>query len=81
MAPNKLTMKLSKHLCRECSTYAMFLSSSFTVSIMALFLSNSLSETLIKAPFMLLSQLGNKLYSINEKSLEEVLDDVPLVTD
>ncbi len=74
-------MKLSKHLCRECSTYAMFLSSSFTVSIMALFLSNSLSETLIKAPFMLLSQLGNKLYSINEKSLEEVLDDVPLVTD
>jgi len=36
MAPNKLTMKLSKHLCLECSTCAMFLSSSFTVSIMAL---------------------------------------------
>ena len=28
-------MKLSKHLCLECSTRAMFLSSSFTVSIMA----------------------------------------------
>ena len=30
-APNKLTMKLSMHLCLECSTYAMFLSSSFIV--------------------------------------------------
>ncbi len=50
-------MKLSKHLCLECSTCAIFLSSSFTVSIMALFLSNSLSETLIKAPFMLLFSL------------------------
>ena len=50
-------MKLSKHLCLECSTCAMFLSSSFTVSIMALFLSKSLSETLIKAPFMLLFNL------------------------
>ena len=50
-------MKLSKHLCLECSTCAIFLSSSFTVSIMALFLSKSLSETLIKAPFMLLFSL------------------------
>ena len=50
-------MKLSEHLCPECSTCAMFLSSSFTVSIMALFLSKSLSETLIKAPFMLLFNL------------------------
>ena len=50
-------MKLSKHLCLECSTCAMFLSSSFTVSIMALFLSNSLSETFINAPFMLLFNL------------------------
>ena len=50
-------MKLSKHLCLECSTCAMFLSSSFTVSIMALFLSKSLSETLIKAPFILLFNL------------------------
>ena len=39
------------------STCAMFLSSSFTVSIMALFLSYSLSETLIKALFMLLFNL------------------------
>ena len=52
-----ITMKLSKHLCLECSTCAIFLSSSFTVSIMALFLSKSLSETLIKAPFMLLFNL------------------------
>ena len=50
-------MKRSKYLCMECSTCAMFLSSSFTVSIMALFLSKSLSETLIKAPFMLLFNL------------------------
>ena len=50
-------MKLSKHLCLECSTCAMFLSSSFTVSIMALFRSKSLSETLIKAPFILLFNL------------------------
>ena len=57
IAPNKLTMKLSKHLCMECSTCAMFFSSSFTISIMALFLSKSLSETLINAPFMLLFNL------------------------
>lgn len=25
VVPNKLTMKLSTHLCRECSIYAMFL--------------------------------------------------------
>ena len=50
-------MKLSKHLCLECSTCAMFLSSSFTVSIMALFLSKSVSEMLIKAPFILLFNL------------------------
>ena len=50
-------MKLSKHLCLECSTCAIFLSSSFTLSIMALFLSKSLAETLIKAPFMLLFNL------------------------
>ena len=50
-------MKLSKHLCLECSTCAIFLSLSFTVSIMALFLSKSLSETLINAPFMLLFNL------------------------
>ena len=37
-------MKLSKHLCLECSTCAMFFSSSFTVSIMALFLSKKPSS-------------------------------------
>ena len=74
-------MKLSKHLCLECSTCAMFLSSSFTVSIMALFLSKSLSETLIKSSFHVTFQFGNKLYSVNEKPLKEVLADVPLVTD
>ena len=40
-------MKLSKYLCLECSTCAMFFSSSFTVSIMALFLSKSLSDAVI----------------------------------
>ena len=47
-------MKLSKHLCLECYTYAMFFNSSFIVSMMARFLSSRLSDTLIKAPFMLL---------------------------
>ena len=79
MAPNKLTMKLSKHLCPECSTCAMFLSSSFTVSMMALFLSKSLSETLIKSSFHVTFQFGNKLYSIHKQPLEEILADVPLV--
>ena len=32
-------MKLSKHLCLECSICAIFFSSSFTVSMIALFLS------------------------------------------
>ena len=81
MAPNKLTMKLSKHLCPECSTCAMFLSSSFTVSMMALFLSKSLSETLIKSSFHVTFQFGNKLYSIHKQPLEEILADVPLVTE
>ena len=53
----RLMMKLSKLLCLECSTCAMFFSSSFTVSIMALFLCKSLSETLINTAFMLLFNL------------------------
>ena len=56
-APSRLTMKLSKHLCLECSTWAMFLSSSFIVSMMALFLSSTLSDTDIMAPFMLFLSL------------------------
>ena len=44
-APGRLTMKLSKHLCRECSTCAMFLNSPLTVSMIALFLVSILSET------------------------------------
>ena len=48
---------------------------------MALFLSKSLSETLIKSSFHVTFQFGNKLYSVNEKPLGEVLADVPLVTD
>ena len=50
-------MKLSKHLCLECSTCAIFFNSSFTVSIIARFLSSSLSDTLIKVPFMLFLSL------------------------
>ena len=57
MAPNMLTIKLSKHRCLECSTCAIFFSSSLTVSIIALLRSRSLSDTLIKAPFMLLLSL------------------------
>ena len=51
------TIKLSKVLCLECSTCAIFLSSSFTVSIMARFLRSSLSESDINAPFILLFNL------------------------
>ena len=50
-------MKLSKVLCLECSTCAIFLSSSLTVSMMARFLRSSLSESDINAPFMLLFSL------------------------
>ena len=50
-------MKLSNDLCLECSTCAIFFNSSFTVSIIARFLSSSLSDTLIKAPFMLFLSL------------------------
>lgn len=35
-APSKLIRKLSKHLCLECSTLALFLSSSFTLSMLLL---------------------------------------------
>ena len=47
-------MKLSKHLCLQCSTCAMFFSSSFTVSMIALLHKSNLSETLVDAPFILL---------------------------
>ena len=57
IAPNRLTIKLSKLLCLECSTCAIFLSSSLTVSIMARFLSSSLSESDINAPFIFLFNL------------------------
>ena len=53
-APSKLTTKLQNDLCLECSTCAMFFSSSLTVSIIALFLVSSLSDILMIAPFMLL---------------------------
>lgn len=52
-APRVLTMKLSNDLCLECSTCAIFFNSSFTVSMMALFLNNSLSDMLISAPLIL----------------------------
>ena len=40
------TIKLSKQRCLECSTCAIFLSSSLTVSMIALLRNNNLSETL-----------------------------------
>ena len=67
-APSRLTMKLSNQLCLECSIGAMFLSSSFTVSMMALFLSSNLSDTDIMAPFMLfLSLVISCQYRLSEK--------------
>ena len=57
IAPSIFTMKLSKHRCLECSTWAIFLCSSFTVSIIALLRNNTLSETLINVPFILFFNL------------------------
>ena len=57
IAPKRLTMKLSKVLCLECSTCDIFLSSSLTVSIMVRFLRRSLSESDINVPFILLFNL------------------------
>ena len=57
IAPNIFTIKLSNQRCLECSTCAIFLSSSLTVSMIALLLNNNLSETLINAPFILLFSL------------------------
>ena len=54
IAPSMFTTKFSKERCLECSTWAMFFSSSLMVSIIARFLRSTLSETLIIAPFMLL---------------------------
>ena len=56
-AASVLTTKFSTLLCLECSTRAMFFNSSLTISMMALFLSRILSDTLIKAPFMLFFSL------------------------
>ncbi len=53
-APCMFTTKLSKDLCLECSTCAIFISPLLTVSIIARFWRSSLSDTLINAPFMLL---------------------------
>ena len=75
-------MKLTKKdLCLECSTYAMFSNSSFTVSMMALFLDRILSETLMSAPFHVASEFSNKLCPVHEEPLEKVLADVSLVPD
>ena len=57
IALKRLTIKLSNGLCLECSTCAIFLNSSLTVSIMARFLRSSLSESGISAPFILLFNL------------------------
>lgn len=55
--PSQLMTKFLKHRLAECSTCAMFFSSSFTVSIIARLRSSSLSDMLIKMPFILLFSL------------------------
>ena len=57
-APKTLTMKFPKDLCLECSTCAMFFSSSLMVSMMALFLVSSLSDIVMTAPLMLFFSLA-----------------------
>lgn len=54
MAARRLTVKLCRLRCLECSTCAMFFNSSLTVSIIVLLRRRTLSETLIMAPFILL---------------------------
>lgn len=48
---------------------------------MARFLKNNLSETDINTPFMLLFQLGYKLYAVYEQSFKEIPADISLITD
>ena len=78
IALNRLTIKLSKVLCLECSTCAIFLSSSFTVSIMALFLKSSLSESDISAPFILFFNLVISCMPSTNNLLKRFLPMYPL---
>ena len=74
IALQMLTIKLSKALCLECSTCAIFLSSSLMVSIMARFLRSSLSETDINAPSIL-------LFNLVIQPLKQVLSYISLISD
>ena len=53
IAPKAFAMKLLNDLCLECSIWAIFFSSSLTVSIIALFLRQILSATLMREFFIL----------------------------
>lgn len=73
-APSVLTTKLPNDLCLECSTCAMFFNSSFTVSMIALLLNNSLSDKLVSAPFMLFfSFVTNCMPSTKRRSNSRLL--------
>lgn len=53
IVPKAFAIKLLNDRCRECSIWAIFFNSSFTVSISALFLRQILSAILISEFFML----------------------------
>ncbi len=79
IADKTLAMKLLKDQCPECSICAMFFSSSLTVSIKALFSEqNFIGYTHQGVPHVVLD-LGDKLYAVKEKVLEQSLADIPLV--
>ena len=59
IAPKAFAMKLLNERCRECSIWAMFLSSSLTVSMSARFLKHILSAMLISEFFILFFTLVN----------------------
>ena len=49
--------------------------------MMALFLISTLSDMLIRVPFMLLLSFIIQLYAINEQALEQPFADISLVPD
>lgn len=78
MADNAFAMKLSNDLCLECSICAMFFSSSFTVSITALFLIRILSLMFINTFFMLFLILVISWIPSKNKFSNKVLPIYPL---
>lgn len=77
--PSTFTMKLSKLLCLECSAYAVFFYSSFTVFYNSPFPKKQPVRHAHQSPLHVAFQFGDKLYTICKQPLEEVSVDIPFV--